>query len=275
MDDRPIGVFDSGVGGLTVVRALIEAMPSESIVYFGDSARTPYGPRRPDEVRQFAAEIATFLVDEGAKMLVVACNSMSSAGLDDVRARYPELPVVEVIEPAVLAAARATRNQRVGVIGTELTIASGAYDRAFAAVAPEVEVHSAACPLFVKFAERGQDTGSELMVAQDYLYPLKQAGVDTLVLGCTHYPLLAGVIQFVMTLDVVLISSADAVAHRVFTELDRLDLWRRRDAGTPTYRFACSGDPAQFEQVGRKFLGPAFASVEARSLGAGHVRNAG
>ena len=259
MDERPIGVFDSGVGGLTVVRALIDALPHESIVYYGDTARTPYGPRARDEVRAFTLEIADALVREGVKMLVVACNSMSSAGLDHVRAAYPDMPVVEVIEPAVRAAVRATRNGKVGVIGTVLTIQSKAYDTAMAGKGPTL--HSAACPRFVEFVERGQDSGAELIVAQDYLEPLKQKGIDTLILGCTHYPLLSGVIQFVMTPDVILISSAEEAAHRVFAELTENDMLRGRE--TPSvYRFLASGDRETFERVGRKFLGPEINKVE-------------
>jgi glutamate racemase len=261
MDPRPIGVFDSGVGGLTVARALIDLLPSESIVYYGDTARTPYGPRAPEEVRAFAMEIAELLVADGVKMLVVACNSMSSAGLEHVRARFPEVPIVEVIDPAVRAAVRATRNGRVGVIGTSLTIASRAYDSALAALGRDVQLFSAACPLFVEFVERGQDTGAELIVAEDYLTPLKNAGVDTLILGCTHYPLLSGVIQFVMTNEVVLISSAEEAARRVFADLTERDM-RRPAELQPVYRFLASGDREQFERVGRKFLGPEIAKVE-------------
>lgn len=259
MDDRPIGVFDSGVGGLTVVRAVIDALPHESIVYYGDTARTPYGPRARDEVRAFTLEIADTLVREGVKMLVVACNSMSSAGLDHVRAAYPDMPIVEVIEPAVRAAVRATRNGKVGVIGTVLTIQSKAYDTAMDGKG--AQLFSAACPRFVEFVERGQDSGAELIVAQDYLQPLKQAGVDTLILGCTHYPLLSGVIQFVMTPDVILISSAEEVAHRVFAELTENDMLRGRET-PPAYRFLASGDRETFERVGRKFLGPEINKVE-------------
>ena len=261
MDPRPIGVFDSGVGGLTVARALIDRLPHESIVYYGDTARTPYGPRDAAEVRSFAMEIADYLVVEGVKMLVVACNSMSSAGLDHIRARFPEMPIVEVIEPAVRGALRATKNGRIGVIGTELTISSGAYERAIAAAGRDVVVTSAACPRFVEFAERGQDTGAELIVAQDYLEPLRRAGVDTVILGCTHYPLLSGVIQFVMTRDVALISSADETAHSVFEVLAQRDM-ARGPGVPPEYRFVSSGNTEQFERVGRKFLGPEITKVE-------------
>jgi len=240
---------------------MIDQLPQESIIYYGDTARTPYGPRDQDEVRRFTLEIADLLVAEGVKMLVVACNSMSSVALDDLRARYPDTPIVEVIRPAVQAAVRTTRNGRIGVIGTELTIRSRTYDRAVAATGADVELFSAACPKFVEFAERGQDTGAELIVAQDYLTPLKDEGIDTLILGCTHYPLLRGVIQFVMTLDVVLVSSPEATTHQVFAELASNDLQHSRSL-PPFYRFLASGPRDQFERVGRKFLGPEITKVE-------------
>jgi glutamate racemase len=261
MDDRPIGVFDSGLGGLTVVRSLIDLLPSESIVYYGDTGRGPYGPRARDEVRAFTDDIAGLLVRDGVKMLVAACNSASSAGLDHVRDAYPDIPLVEVIEPAVRAAVTATRNRRIGVIGTELTVASGAYTRAIAMTRENVELFSRACPRFVEFVERGQTTGAELIVAQDYLRPLIDDGIDTLILGCTHYPLLTGVISFVMGRDVVLISSAEEVARDVFASLHERHALREHTT-PPSYRFLSSGDPELFETLGRRFLGPEIAKVE-------------
>jgi glutamate racemase len=261
-DDRPIGVFDSGVGGLTVVRALIDLMPNESIVYYGDTARGPYGPRSRDEVRSYVDDVAQTLVKEGVKLLVVACNSASSAGLDHIRDAYPDIPLVEVIEPAVRAAIRATRNRRIGVIGTELTIASGAYARAVALTRENVELFSRACPRFVEFVERGQTGGAELIVAHEYLQPLIDVDVDTLILGCTHYPMLTGVITFVMGRDVVQISSAEETARDVFVLLTEQEL-ARAPRERPTYRFMCSGDPTSFGKLGRRFLGPEIAGVEA------------
>jgi glutamate racemase len=261
MDDRPIGVFDSGVGGLTVVRSLIDLLPKESIVYYGDTARGPYGPRARDEVRGYVDEIASTLVNDGVKMLVVACNSASSAGLDHIKDNYPDIPILEVIEPAVRSAVRATRNRRIGVIGTELTIASKAYDRAVALTRENVELFPRACPRFVEFVERGQTGGAELIVAHEYLQPLVESKVDTLILGCTHYPLLTGVISFVMGRDVVLVSSAEEVARDVFALLTERDM--AGAPGTPpTYRFLSSGDGEQFEALGRRFLGPEIAKVE-------------
>jgi len=267
MDDRPIGVFDSGVGGLTVVRSLIDLLPNESILYFGDTARAPYGPRRPDEVREFSAQIARFLVDEGVKMIVIACNAASSAGLDAVRDAAGDLSVIEVVRPAVRAAVKATRDRVIGVIGTALTISSGSYERAVAETKENVVLHPQACPRFVEFVERGETQGSELeALARSYLEPLTEARVDTLILGCTHYPLLTGVIGLVMGRDVVLISSADETARDVYEQLRAGGLFRENDA-VPQHRFVCSGDAAFFHLLGSRFLGPEIGTVEERALG--------
>jgi glutamate racemase len=264
VDPRPIGVFDSGVGGLTVVRTLIDLLPTESILYFGDSARGPYGPRTRDEVHRFAKEIADFLVVEGVKMLVVACNAMSSAGLDHIRAAYPELPLIEVWEPCARAAVNATRNRRIGVIGTKLTIDSRMYEWALAGTRENVQVFSQACPLFVEYVERGEITGDKILdVAEEYLAPLKAADVDTLILGCTHYPLLEAVISYVMD-GVVLIEGAREVAIDVFAALTRADAFRPRHL-TPEHRFVCSGEPEAFGELGARFLGPEIARVEERA----------
>jgi glutamate racemase len=261
MDERPIGVFDSGVGGLTVVRALIDLLPTESVVYYGDTARGPYGPRERDEVRAFVDDVAGLLVREGVKMLVVACNSASSAGLDRVRAAYPDVPLVEVVEPAVRAAVKATRNRRIGVIGTALTIESGAYQRAIEATRENVELFGQACPRFVEFVERGETSGPEILaLAEEYLAPLRAVDVDTLILGCTHYPLLRAVVQLVMR-DVVLIESDKESAIDVFAELTRRDMFRPRSL-PPHHRFLSSGDSDQFEVLGQRFLGPEITKVE-------------
>jgi len=262
MDPRPIGIFDSGVGGLTVARQLIDAFPNEAIIYFGDTARGPYGPRARDEVQRFSLENVRLLLDAGVKMIVVACNSASSAGLEQVRAEHPDVPIIEVIEPAVRAAIAATRNRKIGVIGTTLTIASGAYDRAVAASMENVELFSAACPRFVEFVERGETTGDEILeVARGYLTPLLATGADTIVLGCTHYPLLGPVLQYVCGRDIVLIQSDKEAAIDVFATLTRRDLHRPRGAD-PVHRFLCSGDGTSFEQLGRRFLGPEIVTVE-------------
>jgi glutamate racemase len=260
----PIGVFDSGVGGLTVARAIIDQLPNESIIYVGDTANTPYGPKALSEVRELALFVMDKLVDEGVKVLVIACNSASAAVLRDARERYTEgrgIPVVEVIQPAVRRAVASTSNGKVGVIGTQATIASKAYDDAFAA-AVDVELFSAACPSFVEFVEKGITSGPEIITAaREYLAPLKQAGVDTLVLGCTHYPLLTGALSLVMGDGVSLVSSAEETAKDLYKVLVDNDLLRT-DAAPPTLSFRATGDAASFEKLAKRFLGPEVSKVE-------------
>jgi glutamate racemase len=250
--DAPIGIFDSGVGGLTVARAVLDQLPHEPIRYLGDTARTPYGPRPIAEVRRFALDCLDTLVDSGVKMLVIACNSASAAMLRDARERY-DVPVVEVILPAARRAAAATRNQRVGVICTRATASSMAYDDAFAA-APHLDLHIRACPRFVDFVEQGVTGGDELLAAaHEYLDPLAEAGVDTLILGCTHYPLLTGVISYVMGDQVTLVSSAEECAKDVYKMLARTGLMR--PDGEARYTFSTTGSPDDFATTGRRFLG--------------------
>ncbi len=260
----PIGVFDSGVGGLTVARAIIDQLPNESIIYVGDTANTPYGPRPLSEVRELALAVMDKLVDEGVKVLVIACNSASAAVLRDARERYTEgrgIAVVEVIQPAVRRAVASTSNGKVGVIGTQATIASKAYDDAFAA-AVDVELVSAACPSFVEFVEKGITSGPEIIsAARTYLAPLKEAGVDTLVLGCTHYPLLTGALSLVMGDGVTLVSSAEETAKDLYKVLVDNDLLRT-DSASPTLSFRATGDAASFEKLAKRFLGPEVSKVE-------------
>ncbi len=254
-DDAPIGVFDSGLGGLTVVRSLLDLVPGEPILYFGDSGRFPYGPKPRDEVLKYALEIGDLLVDRGARAIVVACNSAAAAALDVLDARLP-VPVVGVIEPGLRAAARATRSGRVGVIGTVGTVASGAYQRA---ADPELSIVCAACPGFVEFVEAGDvDSDQVHVLAERLLAPLQAAAIDTLVLGCTHYPLLARTIGDVMGRDVVLVSSADETAFAVRERLGT-SVGSSRPARP---RFITSGDPAQFRLLGARFLGPEVEQVE-------------
>ncbi len=261
MNDAPIGIFDSGVGGLTVARAVLDQLPHEPVRYVGDTARGPYGPRPLAEVRSFSLEIMDHLVDHGVKMLVIACNSASAATLRDARERY-EVPVIEVVHPAVRRAAAATRQGRVGVIGTTATVTSGAYEDAFAA-APQVTVTAVACPRFVEFVEAGVTWGPELVeVATEYLQPLKDAQVDTLVLGCTHYPLLTGVISYVMGEQVTLVSSAEETAKDVYRTLVAHDLVRHADLPEPQHQFLVTGDPDEFGRLGRRFLGPEIGRVD-------------
>jgi len=257
----PIGIFDSGVGGLTVARAIIDQLPKESILYVGDTARGPYGPRPLAEVRSFALEIMDQLVAAGVKAIVIACNSASAATLRDARERY-DVPLIEVIQPAARRAVSATRTGKVGVIGTQATIDSGAYLDAFAA-APQLEISSVACPEFVEFVERGETSGVAItQVAKKYLEPLTRAGIDTLVLGCTHYPLLTGVISYVMGNDVTLVSSADETAKDLYRVLVEHDLLREIDAGAPQHKFVSTGDSASFATLARRFLGPEVLTVE-------------
>ena len=251
--DAPVGIFDSGFGGLTVARAVIDQLPHESIRYLGDTARQPYGAKPIGEVREYALECLDHLYAEGVKALVIACNSASAAMLRDARERY-DVPVVEVILPATRRAVAASSTGRIGVICTRATAESMAYEDAFAA-APHVELLTRACPRFVDFVEQGVTGGSELLeVAGVYLQPLVDAEVDTLVLGCTHYPLLTGVISLVMGDGVTLVSSAEECAKDVYKMLVRTDLMR--DGGTASYSFATTGSPDEFETIGRRFLGP-------------------
>jgi glutamate racemase len=258
MDFRPIGIFDSGVGGLTVARAIIDQFPEESITYIGDTAHAPYGPKPIADVRELALGIMDNLVESDVKMLVIACNSASAAVLHDARERYQtgnSIPVVEVIQPAVRRAVATTRNGRIGVIGTAATIGSGAYEDAFAA-APHLELTTAACPEFVELVEAGITAGPKVeAVVERYLAPVREAEVDTLVLGCTHYPLLAGAIGYTMGESVTLVSSADETARDVYRKLASQDLFA--PAGNePVRRFYSTGDPDRFGELARRFLGP-------------------
>ena len=253
--DLPIGIFDSGVGGLTVARAVLDQLPHEAVHYVGDTAHAPYGPKPIAEVRRLALDVLDRLVESGVKMLVIACNSASAAMLRDARERY-DVPVVEVIQPAVRRAVRATRNGRVGVIGTRATISSRAYEDAFAA-APHLALTTAACPAFVEFVERGVTSGPELLTAaRGYLAPAIAADVDTLVLGCTHYPLLMAVLRSVVGDDVTLVSSAEETAFDVYRELAARELLRPDDRPEPRHRFTSTGDSAAFRHLARRFLGP-------------------
>ena len=265
MRNAPIGIFDSGVGGLTVARALLDQLPHEPVVYVGDTARGPYGPRPIAEVRAFALDVMDHLVEQGVKLLVIACNSASAACLRDARERYP-IPVVEVIQPAVRRAVAATRNGRIGVIGTRATIESMAYDDAFAA-APHLTVTSVACPKFVEFVERGETHSPALVrLAEEYLAPVVAADVDTLVLGCTHYPLLTGVISYVVGDAITLVSSAEETAKDVYRALARHDLFRPDGLPAPEHTFLATGDPAPFATLGRRFLGPEIGTVGGAAL---------
>jgi glutamate racemase len=258
--EAPIGIFDSGFGGLTVARAVIDQLPHEDIIYLGDTARSPYGEQPIATVREYALECLDHLVGQGVKILVIACNSGSAAVLRDARERYA-VPVVEVILPAARRAVAATRSGRVGVICTEATATSQAYDDAFAA-APQIELHTAACPRFVSFVEAGITGGPELLAcAEEYLKPLQQADIDTLILGCTHYPLLTGVISYVLGDTVSLVSSAEECAKDVYAVLTRRDL-THDEPRRASYRFLTTSSPEAFEGVGHRLMGGLVVDVE-------------
>ncbi|MCP2368048.1 glutamate racemase [Agromyces flavus] len=267
MTDAPIGIFDSGVGGLTVARAVRDQLPNEAILYVGDLEHSPYGPKPIADVRRYALAVLDDLVAQGVKMLVIACNTASSAMLRDARERY-DVPVVEVIQPAVRRAVATTRSGRVGVIGTAGTIQSRAYDDAFAA-APHLALFSAACPRFVEFVESGVTIGPEVLaVAEEYLAPLRSAGVDTLVLGCTHYPFLKGAISYVMGEGVGLVSSDVETANDVYRVLVSQGL-ERRSTRPPTHRFEATGDSTDaFLDLANRLIGPDIDRVELVQTGA-------
>jgi glutamate racemase len=255
-------MFDSGFGGLTVARALIDLLPAEDLLYFGDTARYPYGPRPLGEVRDFALQVTRVLTERhDVKMVVVACNTAAAAALELLRFEC-DVPVVSVVDPGVRALIRATRSGRVGVIGTVGTIGSGAYQRAVHATRAKVELSCAACPGFVEFVERGETESEQVHVlAERLLAPLVEADVDALLLGCTHYPFLARTIADVMGRDVVLVDSADETAFEVRAILSDTGLGRR-SAGKGAHRFVSSGDVAWFRELGGRLLGPELDGVE-------------
>jgi glutamate racemase len=262
-DPRPIGVFDSGVGGLTVLAEIRDRLPYEHAVYFGDTARVPYGVRDPAEVREFAFEIINYLTGLDVKLVVVACNSASAVALEAAQAAF-DVPVVGVIEPGARAAAVDTINRRVGVLATRVTVESGAYARAVHNLDAGIEVHEQACPEFVPLIEKGVVDGPELEgVARGYLEPLIRRRVDAVILGCTHYPLISASINRILGPEVRLISSAGQTALEVGRILSRRGYLRRpRDAddlGASTY--VCSADPAEFATLGGRFLGEEIEAV--------------
>jgi glutamate racemase len=261
----PIGVFDSGLGGLTVAHAIMRQLPSESLIYFGDTARVPYGPKSPDTVRRYSREISAFLLEQGVKAIVVACNTATAHALPTLRAEL-DVPVIGVVEPGARAAVRATRTGHIGVIGTAGTIRSEAYVRALRAENPDARVTALACPLFVPIVEEGWTNHEAThLIAEEYLAPFVKDPIDTLVLGCTHYPLLKSVIGEVIGRSVRLIDSAeetalDARRMLAVNGLTAVD-------GEGAYRFIASDDPQQFLTLGRRFLGSAIERVEVRTFG--------
>jgi glutamate racemase len=261
----PLGVFDSGIGGLTVARALFDRLPRESVIYFGDTARVPYGPKSPDTVRRYSGEILAYLLRRGVKAVVVACNTSTAHALDYLKQHSP-VPMVGVIEPGARAAVAATRSGAIGVIGTAGTIASGAYERAIKALRPDARVHAQACPLFVPLVEEGWfDHPATELIAREYLEPLRKAGADVLVLGCTHYPLLKPLLARVMGPGVTLVDSAEETARVVAEELDARGL--RAEGGGHDHTFVVSDDEPHFRKVGARFLGEKLQKVEVVPLG--------
>lgn len=259
-------MFDSGIGGLTVVRELMRQLPNERIIYFGDTARVPYGPKSPDTVRRYSREIATWLQHQGVKAIVVACNTATAHALDTLTSEFG-FPIVGVVEPGARAAIRASGGGTIGVIGTVGTIGSGAYDRAIHRQAPNARIMARACPLFVPLIEEGWlDTEATRLIATEYLTPLKDDSVDTLVLGCTHYPLLKPLIADVVGDRVRLIDSAHETAAETARVLDCAGL-RTPGSLTGQHRFVASDAPEQFLRLGQRFLGTAIDRVETVTLG--------
>jgi len=267
VNDAPIGIFDSGVGGLTVARAISQQLPRESLLYIGDTAHSPYGPKPIADVRRYGLEVLDTLVDQGVKMLVIACNTASAAMLRDARERY-DVPVVEVIGPAVRTAMSTTRNGRVGVIGTDGTIGSGVYQDMLG-VNERLTVFAQACPRFVEFVESGVTGTPEVLdVAEEYLAPLRHAGVDTLVLGCTHYPFLEGAISYVMGPDVSLVSSDSETAKDVYRQLVSRDLLAGPTA-TAAHVYEATGASAdEFLSLADRLMGRGVSSVRLVQTGA-------
>jgi glutamate racemase len=260
-DDRPIGVFDSGIGGLTVVSELLHRMPNERITYFGDTARVPYGPKSPATVLRYSEEAASYLLALDVKMIVIACNTATAHAGARLSATLP-VPVVGVIEPGARAAVQATRTARVGVIGTAGTIRSGAYDLAVRRRLPDARVYAQPCPLFVPLVEEGWRThGAARLIAQEYLEPLHDMDVDVLILGCTHYPLMRDLIGEIMGPAVKLVDSAAETAMEVAALLETHDI-QRHESSPPSHHFAASDAPLRFRDVGRTFIGDVLAAVE-------------
>ncbi len=263
--DAPIGVFDSGLGGLTVAHAIMRQLPGESIVYFGDTARVPYGPKSPDTVRRYSREIVSYLLEQHVKAIVVACNTATAHALPMLDAEL-DIPVIGVVGPGARAAVRATRNGHIGVIGTAGTIKSGAYERAIRAESPNAVVTALPCPLLVPLVEEGwTDHDATRLIAREYLAPFMRDEVDTLVLGCTHYPLLKPMIADIVGPRVRLIDSAEETAADTRRMLAEHGIASTRSEGS--YRFVASDDPQQFLVLGQRFFGDTIERVEVRTFG--------
>ncbi len=274
--NRPIGIFDSGIGGLTVLKEISRILPNESIVYFGDTARVPYGTKSKETITKFSIQDADFLIDLGVKMIVVACNTASSLSMDVLKRRY-DIPLVGVIEPGARKAAETTGRMRVGVIGTKATISSGVYEKKIKSLNRGINVVSVSCPLFVPLVEEGRFTGSiTRQIVKEYLTPIRKSNVDVLILGCTHYPLLKTAIRDAAGSGVFLVDSAKETAkevERVLKETGAGKISKEKSV----YKFYVSDEPLLFKKVGEKFLGRAIGGVKKveMKLRERYVRNRG
>jgi len=259
--NRPIGVFDSGIGGLTVLKEIVKEMPSEDTIYLGDTARVPYGIRSPETVTRYSLDNTRFLFSKDIKFLVVACNTASSVSLDRIKSVVP-IPVIGVIEPGANAAVKATNNKKIGIIGTEATVRSDSYTRLIKAIDSDIEVSGLPCPLFVPLVEEGWTDGEiAALIAEKYLEEIKSRDIDTLILGCTHYPLLKTIIAKVMGEGVRLIDSAVEVAKEVKTILDNSGL-SRTEKQNPRREFYVTDSPLRFRKVGERFLDNKIEHIE-------------
>ncbi|MGQ0814184.1 MAG: glutamate racemase [Gemmatimonadota bacterium] len=259
--NRPIGVFDSGIGGLTVARELFRVLPNESVLYFGDTARVPYGPKSPETVQRYSREATAFLLSRDVKMIVIACNTATAHAFDTLAAELP-VPVIGVVEPGARTAARTSTSGRIGVIGTAGTIKSGAYDYAVRRLVEDARVYAQPCPLFVPLIEEGwSEHAVTRRVAEEYLKPLHEVDIDVLILGCTHYPLLSPVISDVLGKSVRLVDSGHETAQEVKRILEERDLLRV-ETTPPIHAFSASDSPMRFREVGRSFLGDRITDVE-------------
>lgn len=262
MSDAPIGVFDSGIGGLTVAAAIMATLPHERVIYLGDTARVPYGPKSPDTVIRYSRQITAWLLEQQVKAIVVACNTATAHALEQLQRECP-VPVIGVVQPGARAAVRSTQNGHIGVIGTTGTINSGAYHRAIAALSADAKVTGIACPLFVPLVEEGWiDRPATHLIADEYLAPLRTAGIDTLVLGCTHYPLLSGVIGDVVGPAVRLVDSAAETARALRDTLRASGLAASATDAVPAHRFVATDAPDTFRRVGQRFIGPVLDRIE-------------
>ena len=262
MNDKPIGIFDSGIGGLTVVREVSRQLPHENILYFGDTARVPYGSKSPKVVQLFARQDASFLYDKGVKSIIIACNTASAEAFDILQDDF-DIPVIGVINPGARAASESTKNGKIGVIGTHGTISSGAYKKAIQDIDKSIEVTAAACPLFVPLVEEGWESKSTTRdIAREYLSPLIEGGIDTLILGCTHYPILKPVLQEIVGDKIILVDSAEATAGELKQIFDEQGLGNSSQENTDKHSFYVSDFPFKFKEMAERFLGKELAEVE-------------